>query len=110
MADSCIKLAQHSGSSLCQGGHAGAAHQVPDWSAASLLCCSDVWSTCHQQWSVLIVYCSLLSISLLCLLCSSVEQVVPLLKQVLAKMLPMLGAAKVENMQWVFSNGVCVLS
>ena len=34
-----------------------------------------------------------------------VNQVVPLLKQVMARMLPMLGATKVENMQWAFSSG-----
>ena len=35
----------------------------------------------------------------------SVGEVVPLLKTVMARMLPMLGLAKLDNMQWVFSNG-----
>ena len=34
-----------------------------------------------------------------------VGEVVPLLKVVMARMLPMLGLAKLDNMQWVFSNG-----
>ena len=33
------------------------------------------------------------------------EAVVPFLNTVLGRMLPMMGAAKYENMQWVFSNG-----
>ena len=37
----------------------------------------------------------------------SVVDVVPLLKTVMARMLPMLGLAKVENYQWVFSTGTC---
>ena len=32
-------------------------------------------------------------------------EVVPFLNTVLGRMLPMMGAAKYENMQWVFSNG-----
>ena len=36
-----------------------------------------------------------------------VVDVVPLLKTVMARMLPMLGQAKVENYQWVFSTGGC---
>ncbi|XP_011410499.2 PREDICTED: maestro heat-like repeat-containing protein family member 1 [Amphimedon queenslandica] len=35
---------------------------------------------------------------------SNVGEVVPLLKVVMARMLPMLGLAKLDNMQWVFSN------
>lgn len=37
---------------------------------------------------------------------SNVSEVVPLLKTVMARMLPMLGLAKLDNMQWVFSNAI----
>ena len=34
-----------------------------------------------------------------------VEIVVPLLKPVLGRVLPHMGAVKLDNMQWVFANG-----
>ena len=40
-----------------------------------------------------------------CVLIVIVSEIVPLLKTVMARMLPMLGLAKLDNMQWVFSNG-----
>ena len=36
---------------------------------------------------------------------STVAAVVPMLGTVLSRMIPMLGAAKLENMQWVFAYG-----
>ena len=39
------------------------------------------------------------------LLCVSAGEVVPLLNTVLGRMIPMLGATKQDNMQWVFAYG-----
>ncbi len=36
-----------------------------------------------------------------------VSEVVPMLSTVLSRMIPMLGATKQDNMQWVFAFGEC---
>ena len=35
----------------------------------------------------------------------AVVEIVPLLKPVLGRVLPLMGAVKLDNMQWVFANG-----
>lgn len=40
----------------------------------------------------------------------AVAEVVPMLGTVLSRMIPMLGASKQENMQWVFAHGVYVIT
>ena len=33
----------------------------------------------------------------------------PLLKPVLGRVLPLMGAVKLDNVQWVFANGECLV-
>ena len=35
----------------------------------------------------------------------AVVEIVPLLKPMLGRVLPLMGAVKLDNMQWVFANG-----
>ena len=35
----------------------------------------------------------------------AVVEIVPLLKPVLGRVLPLMGAVKLDNVQWVFANG-----
>ena len=64
--------------------------------------CELMWILCvHDGLACVLGYCCIPNVNLLFL----VAEVVPMLGTVLSRMIPMLGACKQENMQWVFAYG-----